>query len=261
MGKYATRLEGESQKDYERRYNAEKIRQRREKIKAGLLPPPQKIGKVVSKYAIRQEGESDEDFRRRYERTKRQALRAKEYAERTEPPKKRGKNKAPAKSGNLTVEQWESLKIRDGETSEEHKRRYSREIMRMYRSRLTDEKREEELEKARLRDLEYRTSGNGKLIRKQWYQQNTAKVNFYAANRRAAEIRATPLWIDYEEIAKIYDLAAELTKTTGIQYHVDHHYPLRGRTVSGLHVHTNLDVIPARDNLRKLNKHPDNLHF
>ncbi len=259
MGKYATRLEGESLQDYERRYCTEKMRQRREKIKDGLLPPPRKLGKVPSKYAIREEGESEEDFRHRYDRIKRRALRAKVYAARTEPPKKRGKNKAPGKNGNLTVEQWESLKIRDGETPEEHKRRYAREIMRMYRTRHGEEGKELERERSRIFDLEYRKSEHGKNVRKKWYAENTAKVNFYAANRRAAEIRATPLWVDYEEIGKIYELAAQLTETTGNQYHVDHHFPLRGRTFSGLHVHTNLDVIPAKQNLTKSNHHPETL--
>jgi hypothetical protein len=37
-------------------------------------------------------------------------------------------------------------------------------------------------------------------------------------------------------------------------HHVDHELPLRGRRVSGLHVHTNLRVLPAEDNFRKGNR-------
>jgi hypothetical protein len=41
----------------------------------------------------------------------------------------------------------------------------------------------------------------------------------------------------------------------GVQWHVDHIIPLRGKTVSGFHVPSNLRVIPWIDNLRKGNSH------
>lgn len=69
--------------------------------------------------------------------------------------------------------------------------------------------------------------------------------------RRAVEKRATPPWADYKQIAEFYELAARLTQETGEPYHVDHVIPLRGKTVSGLHVQHNLRVIKAVDNLKK----------
>ena len=51
--------------------------------------------------------------------------------------------------------------------------------------------------------------------------------------------------VDYEQ------LALALTKRTGIEHHVDHEIPLRGKRVSGLHVAENLRVIPKLDNLSK----------
>lgn len=71
------------------------------------------------------------------------------------------------------------------------------------------------------------------------------------ANRVKHIKRATPSWCDLSEVAKIYAQARALTKQTGIQHHVDHIVPLRGRTVCGLHVPANLRVITAKKNWQK----------
>lgn len=44
-----------------------------------------------------------------------------------------------------------------------------------------------------------------------------------------------------------------MTQTTGRRHVVDHIIPLQGRTVSGLHVETNLRVIEHHENARKHN--------
>ena len=73
--------------------------------------------------------------------------------------------------------------------------------------------------------------------------------------RQAALLQRVPKWDPHAHliIAK-YQLATMLTKASGIIHHVDHIIPLQGRKVSGLHVFSNLRVIPGSDNVKKSNK-------
>jgi hypothetical protein len=94
---------------------------------------------------------------------------------------------------------------------------------------------------------------------KAWTAANPHKVAAYAAERRARELQATPSWLtpdDFWLIEEIYDLCALRTRLTGVEHHVDHFYPLKGKTGCGLHVPLNLRVIPARQNLLKRNHAP-----
>jgi hypothetical protein len=91
---------------------------------------------------------------------------------------------------------------------------------------------------------------------KHWKTNNPAKLQAMDARRRAAKLYRTPAWLTDDEqwmIAQAYDIAAQRTKLFGISWHVDHVLPLQGRLVSGLHVPTNLQVIPAAVNCRKSN--------
>lgn len=52
-----------------------------------------------------------------------------------------------------------------------------------------------------------------------------------------------------------YKLCEDRKKTTGFEWHVDHIYPLCSKIVSGLHNPYNIQVVPAKWNLSKGNRH------
>ena len=78
------------------------------------------------------------------------------------------------------------------------------------------------------------------------------------AKRRSDILMRTPKWLTKDEfwlIQQAYNLAQLRTKMTGVAWQVDHVIPLRGKRVSGLHVPTNLQVIPEIVNLKKGNRY------
>ena len=90
---------------------------------------------------------------------------------------------------------------------------------------------------------------------KLWAKSNPEKAAAIAAKRRAVQRSAHPVWANDFFIGEIYDLAFRRTAITGIPHEVDHIVPLISRRVCGLHVESNLRVIPARDNAVKGNRH------
>lgn len=87
----------------------------------------------------------------------------------------------------------------------------------------------------------------------QWARDNRGKVREISRARAERLAQATPAWIDWKAVSRIYNEAARLSATTGVHHHVDHVIPLKGKNVCGLHVHTNLRAVPADVNMRKSN--------
>lgn len=90
-----------------------------------------------------------------------------------------------------------------------------------------------------------------------WANRNRDKVNATWMRRDAAKKNRTPSWLTVDEhwmIEQAYDIATKRTQMLGIPFHVDHIVPLQGKTVSGLHVPWNLQVITAKENQMKSNR-------
>lgn len=102
-----------------------------------------------------------------------------------------------------------------------------------------------------------------------WYHQNKEKAlelnyeskkrnwetvvrngRIQAAKRKAALLRRTPVWADTEAIKLVYQNCPP-----GLE--VDHIVPLLGKTVSGLHVHNNLQYLTKSENSSKGAKYED----
>lgn len=94
----------------------------------------------------------------------------------------------------------------------------------------------------------------------EYAQRNTDKVNTKQAKYKAQKLKATPKWADGEKIASIYQEAKLFVDSNGKVYHVDHIVPLQGKTVCGLHVEHNLQILPGKENCSKQNRfNPDNV--
>jgi len=106
------------------------------------------------------------------------------------------------------------------------------------------------------KNYEYALQKN-KINSELWRKANPDKHCARQNKRRALKLNATPAWLTESQNLHIqckYSLAQMLSRETGIPHHVDHIVPLKGKTVCGLHVAWNLQVIPATENLRKSNK-------
>jgi len=91
-----------------------------------------------------------------------------------------------------------------------------------------------------------------------WRELNRPIIAAHAAKRRSAKAERTPPWLSVEQheaLLKFYVDASKLSETTGVLHHVDHIVPLRGKTVSGLHVPWNMQILTATANLKKNNRH------
>lgn len=105
---------------------------------------------------------------------------------------------------------------------------------------------------------EYSRNKIARLKQKRKYrQENKGLINALVTARKKVVKQRIPSWVDAEEkwlIKEVYQLASFRSSVLGFPWHVDHVIPLQGTTVSGLHTLSNLQVIPAVENIKKRNK-------
>jgi len=129
------------------------------------------------------------------------------------------------------------------------------------RANETPELRAIRLETAKIKQREWRTANPrhvGTTASKRKYKlANPEKVRADCIYRRVSKMHRTPAWLtpdDHWLIEQAYEIAAVRTKMFGFSWHVDHVIPMQRKLVTGVHVATNLQVIPGIDNIRKANR-------
>ena len=94
-------------------------------------------------------------------------------------------------------------------------------------------------------------------------RQRALRVSRRRYDRHKLIKRATPRWANHMAINRIYSEMQMRNKRDGKGvWHVDHKFPLKyrgkdGAEGSGLHIHQNLVILPARENLKKSNRRVD----
>lgn len=82
---------------------------------------------------------------------------------------------------------------------------------------------------------------------KRWQKQNRHKTAAWLAQYRAKQKNATPVWSEVDKIKRVYEKAKEYGGE------VDHIVPIQSKHVCGLHVWSNLQVLPPTMNKVKSN--------
>ena len=151
----------------------------------------------------------------------------------------------PCKHGHIAERQTISgtcvtcYKITRKDVQKQYREKNREKIVATYRKRM-------EQEDIKLQTLQYHRN---------WSKQNRNKCTFWTASYRQSKLKRTPKWLNAAELFEIecvYSYCAALN-AIGLDYHVDHIVPLRGKLVSGLHTPANLQILPAKDNKRKAN--------
>ena len=98
-------------------------------------------------------------------------------------------------------------------------------------------------------------------MNKVWRDSNRAVCNALSMKYHAQKLNATPSWLTNEHLSEIEDfyvIAKVFQLYTGNEYHVDHIVPLQGKTVCGLHVPWNMQLLTRAENSSKQNRYwPD----
>lgn len=89
-----------------------------------------------------------------------------------------------------------------------------------------------------------------------WKAENKPRTLANTRFRQAQKLKATPPWLteeDRECMVQLY-ICAKMLRDCGFPTEVDHVIPLLGKTVSGLHVPWNLQLLSTAANRAKSNR-------
>jgi len=141
----------------------------------------------------------------------------------------------------------------------DHKRAYDKSYSQSEqgrRKRREWEKRNKEIIRVKRKSWEAKNEEHLFISRKKYREENKNKVRalkkVHEAKRRSIKMKAsTNLTYTEEQLIKqYYEHSTRIKNKLGIEFHVDHIVPL---SLGGLHHPSNLQVVPARWNMRKNN--------
>lgn len=132
-------------------------------------------------------------------------------------------------------------------------------------------RRSENIEDARVAEAKYRATRRKEERERQasipkeikreyarkWYSNNKDIQLSRVRKRQADKLNRTPKWLTEDhnkQIEAFYIAARIMSQELGGKFEVDHIVPLKGETVSGLHVPWNLQVVTERENRVKNNR-------
>lgn len=165
---------------------------------------------------------------------------------------KKHKNKRQARALQYYKENQEKKKYQQKQyrlNNQEKVKQQRKKYYEKHRSKLLEQKKE----------YYHNNKSDIKEKRKLYVEQNRHKVNAAHIKRKVQKKQATPPWADLQKIEHVYWVCNFISEITGIKHHVDHVHPLLGKTICGLHVHTNLQILTAEENMKKGNTYNANL--
>jgi len=120
----------------------------------------------------------------------------------------------------------------------------------------TDEYRQSKRLKQRIRRLDPKVVAQERLREAAYAKAHPEKFAMKTRKRKVAKLQRTPPWMNDGQIFEmecIYRYCTSL-RSIGLNYEVDHIVPLRGKSVSGLHVPWNLQILTESENASKGNR-------